>query len=76
MEGQSPTFIYVLPTEEGLPPRAMVGQMIELEDREAVATALATWVADNGRWEIEGTPVPNDMGEAITEHAKTLGVEW
>jgi hypothetical protein len=68
--------IYVMPTEEGLPPRAIVGAIMQEEQGIAIAGAMATWNADTGVWMIEGQAVPEDMGEAITEHAKSLGVEW
>lgn len=43
----------------------------------AVQRTLATWSADSGMWLLEdGSPVPVELGEAITEHAKNLGVEW
>lgn len=74
--------IYVMPTEEGKPPRAILYSMpVEtIEDARALSTvegALATWSRDMGVWQMpDGTIVPEDIGNAITEHAKNLGVEW
>jgi hypothetical protein len=64
--------IYVLPTEEGLPPRAVIGEQAS----GGIRGPLATWSRDSGAWEVGGVPVPDELGEAITDHAKSLGVEW
>lgn len=87
--------IYVLPTEENMPPRAAlyINETLgpedvpdelkeEAEDLGAVAFValskkMVSWSNDTGMWLWEdGLPVPADLGEAITEHAKNLGVEW
>jgi hypothetical protein len=68
--------IYVLPSEPGVPPRAMVGQITPAEEGFTVIGELATWSRDMGMWLIEERPVPPELGEAITAHAKSLGVEW
>jgi len=76
MEG---TYIYVFPTEEGKPPRALLAnaQMIA-EDEEPVGLAVgadvATWSADTGAWMLNGLPVPPELSAAISEHAADLGV--
>src|SRR3954464_5352813 len=76
--------IYVLPTEEGLPPRAMVGQpvagIVEGPDgepavAEGIAGELCVWSADMGAWMANGVPVPTVLGDALTQRAKELGVE-
>ena len=63
--------IYVLPTEEHLPPRAVL-----LEDEQADGGPLVTWSHDSGTWMLGELPVPPELGEAITAHARALGVEW
>jgi len=83
--------IYVLPSEENMPPRAMLFRQIEGElpeelkaqlDEEAgmiqvVESTMVTWSNDSGTWlQMDGTPVSPDVGEAITQHAKDLGVDW
>lgn len=72
-EQMTETTIYVLPSAPGMPPRAMVGQGI---GDVAIVGAMATWSTDMGAWMIEGMPVPQELGDAITEHAKSLGIEW
>lgn len=64
--------IYVLPTEAGLPPRAIVGAA----SNDTIEGVVVTWSADLGAWTLEGLPIPNELGEAITDHAKSLGVDW
>lgn len=66
--------IYVLPTEGGSPPRALIGE--PMPEEGAVYATISTWSADMGAWTIDDIPVPEDLNEAITEHAKSLGVEW
>lgn len=58
--------IYVMPTEEGLPPRAMLLPLLG-----GVPVAV---VYDEDEWKIEGEPVDEELNEVITEHAKSLGV--
>jgi hypothetical protein len=70
---------YVLPTEEGMPPRAVLGKITtDAEGRPVEGEgALVTWSRDQGAWVAEnGTALPPELGEAITAHAKELGVEW
>jgi len=63
--------IYVLRTEEGKPPRALVGEWPEPRPSDA----LAVFSHDTGCWMINGIPVPDELGDAITAHARSLGVE-
>lgn len=67
--------IYVLPTEEGKPPRAVLfeGEIGEIGDE--IKGAMATWSNDNGAWMLGDIPAPPELGEAITNHARNLGVE-
>ena len=64
--------IYVLPTEEGRPPRAVVGE----QAIDGFVGLPVQYVHDDDRWiwEANGQPVPDDLGEAITSHARWLGV--
>lgn len=68
--------MYVLPSEPGKPPRAVVG----VAAGEDVVGLLATWSPDQGAWTVPSPagpiPLPSDLDEALTEHAKSLGVEW
>lgn len=74
--------IYVLPTEEGQPPRAIVADADDLQRAQEpdepveVSGCLAVWSRDAGCWMNEGMPLPPELGDAITAHAKDLGVEW
>lgn len=70
------TAIYVLPSEPNIPPRAIIGSPVATEAGEGVIGIQSTWSADLGMWTIEGAPVGNELSDAITEHAKSLGVEW
>jgi hypothetical protein len=70
----SMTAIYVLPTEAGLPPRAVLGEPV-LGGKMVVGT-IAMWTADMGCWTLNGVPLPPELSDTITEHAKSLGVEW
>lgn len=78
--GFTVTNIYVLPTEENLPPRAVLfdGPMVVMDSDEGliVAGTLSTWSSDIGAWTVGGLPLPQELSEAITAHAKSLGVEW
>jgi len=68
---------FVMPTEEGLPPRALVGEIFALPGAIAIENAtMAVWTADVGAWCVEGVPVPEELGEHITERARELGVPW
>lgn len=67
--------IYVLPTEEGKPPRAIIGPFNE-EEQRFLAGVEAMWSRDLGTWTVGNMPLPNDLAAQITEHAKSLGVEW
>lgn len=66
--------IYVLPTEVGMPPRALLfeGEMPTGDEARGMVT---TWSADLGTWVMDSMPVPEPLAEAITQHAKNLGVE-
>lgn len=66
--------IYVLPTEQGKPPQAVIGA--PMGEGETIMGVVSIWSADMGSWTVEGIPVPEDLSDAITEHAKSLGVEW
>lgn len=72
--------IYVLPTEENLPPRAVLFDPSEVlvgtEEGLLVAGTLSTWSRDLGTWVIGDLPLPQELADRITEHAKSLGVEW
>jgi hypothetical protein len=57
--------IYVMPTEEGLPPRALV---------ETPFGVTATRY-EGGKWTTEDGDVIEELAEVITAHAKELGVE-
>lgn len=61
--------IYVLPTEDDLPPRAA----FITSDRQVVGGAI--YIEDAWRFQ-DGTEVPEELADAITEHAESLGVEW
>jgi len=65
------SYIYVLRTEEGKPPRALVGE----GDEPQSGDPLAVFSYDSGCWMINGIPVPEELGDAITAHARSLGVE-
>jgi hypothetical protein len=72
------TAIYVLPSEEGMPARAILSPVDpddpELEVGKAIRGTLATWTADMGTWTVGGTPVPQELAGAISAHAASLGV--
>jgi len=70
--------IYVLPTEEDRPPRAVLHTGPVDDEAEGVVTrVVVTWSRDMGTWlSPDGLPVPSELAEAITTHAKNLGVEW
>jgi hypothetical protein len=72
-----PMSIYVLPTEENVPPTAILIMGMALTPDGLVPMGEAvTWSQDMGTWmREEGTPVDADLGKAITEHAKELGVQ-
>jgi hypothetical protein len=67
----TPVGIYVLPTEPGLPPRALIGT---IENDEMAEGMMAVWSSDTGQWQIAGLPVNDDLNQAITAHACDLGV--
>jgi hypothetical protein len=69
--------IYVLPTITHMPPRAVVYVAPHGVDptKDAVVGNLAMWSADLGTWAVDGMPVPPDLAEAITGHARDLGVD-
>ena len=80
------TTIFVMPTMEGVPPRAVLGFQ-EVEDPEeqepqeySVQQALdegqkmATFSNDIGCWTVDGVPLPEEFSDAISRHAHDLGV--
>lgn len=68
--------IYVLPTEENIPPRAIIGQIVPTQGGAAITGVQATWSHDVGTWvNEESIPFPQELADMITEHAKALGVE-
>jgi len=71
------TSIYVLPTEEGMPPRALLSE-IDPEHPptvgDMVPSVIAVFSNDVGRWTLGGLPLPDEVNQAITEHAANLGV--
>jgi hypothetical protein len=82
--------IYVFPTEDGMPARAMLSKqpkVVNLEEEGApeppegvevvaieVQQAVAVWTADAGCWTVEGNPLPPGLSDAISAHAASLGV--
>lgn len=74
--------IYILPSEPNLPPRAVLFEEtedeVELPDggKATVAKGVqVTWSYDMGTWGSAGVPLPSDMADAITAHARSLGVD-
>jgi hypothetical protein len=68
--------IYVLPTEPGFPPRAIVGTMLMIDgEMEGLHGKVAIFSRDSGCWMFGGTPVDDELNEAITNHARSLGVD-
>lgn len=68
-----------MPTEEGLPPRALLFLAAPLADGIVVADPVPKAVAyseENSCWEFEGEPVNDELDEAISTHARNLGVEF
>jgi hypothetical protein len=61
--------VYVLPTEEGLPHRAL------LMDPAVEVPVAAVYNEEEEVWQIDGNSVTDDMSELITEHARSLGVD-
>lgn len=69
--------IYVLPSEQNQPPRAMLikGEVPQVEPGDEIQGVLVTWQSDSGVWTYEGgMPLDAELGAAVTEHAKSLGV--
>ena len=65
--------IYVLPTEEGLPPRAALLK----EVAPGMTSVVAVFAYTDDAWrDHEGEEVAEELADAITEHAESLGVEW
>lgn len=65
--------IYVLPSEEGVPPRAAF--IAEISPGVTVAVNGAEYT--DGAWRYpNGDEVEEELAEAITTHAEELGVEW
>lgn len=65
--------IYVLPTEEGAPPRALF--LIEIGPGVKAPVGGAAYL--DGAWRYpDGSEVEDELADQITEHAESLGVEW
>ena len=81
MEAMQFNMIYVLPTEDGLPPRALLGY-VDLEGadyrvptpQELEMAEMAVFSMDAGCWTLAGTPLPQELSEIISGHASKLGV--
>lgn len=65
--------IYVLPTEEDVPPRAVFVVDVAPGFKAAVGGVQYT---DNAWRYPDGSEVAEELARAITEHAESLGVEW
>ena len=65
--------IYVLPTQEDLPPRAAF--LVDIAPGVQAAIGGVEWSDDAWRFP-DGSEVEADLAQAITEHAEALGVEW
>lgn len=63
-----PIGIYVMPTEQDLPPRAAFIV-------NGTPVGGAAYIDDAWRYP-DGSEVEEDIARAITEHAEELGVEW
>ncbi len=71
--GRPQVAIYVMPTEEDLPPRAAFLMEVAPGIQAAVGGAEYT----DGAWRYpDGSEVEGELGQQITEHAENLGVEW
>lgn len=68
------TGIYVLPSEENMPARAIIGPAAVWEQVGAPVGLMATWSADTGCWQVEGDSIPPELGAAITERCRELEV--
>ncbi|MGA2928485.1 MAG: hypothetical protein ABSG43_21330 [Solirubrobacteraceae bacterium] len=70
--------IYILPTVRGIPPRAVLTTVSpeELVRSRSVPGMMAIWTADQGSWMVEGEAIPEEISNAITAQAKSLGVKW
>lgn len=73
--------IYILPTQGNAPCRALLfeGELeegVEVFGGVAVSGVIVQWSSDLGTWTLGGTILPAPLSEAITAHAKNLGVEW
>lgn len=68
-----PIGIYVLPTEEDLPPRAVF--LVEAGENVLAPVGGVAYIDDAWRYP-DGTEVAEELATAITEHAEKLGVEW
>lgn len=65
--------IYVLPTEEGLPPRAVF--LTDVAPGIQGVLGQVAYVDDAWR-DADGNEVEEEIAQAITAHAESLGVEW
>ena len=80
MEAMQFNMLYVLPTEENMPPRCLMGY-IEHEDElrvptpeELENTVMAIFSPDDGCWTLAGQPLPPELSDKISHHAHLLGV--
>lgn len=65
--------IYVMPTEEDLPPRAAF--LVEMAPGIQTQVGGAAYI--DGAWRYQnGEEVDQELADAITAHAESLGVEW
>lgn len=65
--------IYVMPTEEGLPPRAVF--LVEVFPDVQAPIGGAAYMDSAWRYP-NGQEVEEELAQAITQHAEALGVEW
>lgn len=65
--------IYVLPTEEDMPPRAVF--LAEVFPGVQSPIGGAAYIDDAWRYP-NGAEVEDELAEMITTHAEELGVEW
>jgi hypothetical protein len=74
-EGVEIKGIYVLPSEPGMPPRALLLTTDEdPKPGDVLEGVVAVFSSDMGCWTAEGDPLPSVLGEAVTAHAASLGV--
>jgi hypothetical protein len=62
--------LHALPAVPGLPPVVILVRA----GKPLTEGIPVVWLADEGRWIHEGFPVPDELGEILTEQARRLGV--